>query len=118
MQLDTLYRLAYTYTNNEHDAMDALKNMIDIVYEKIKQLKNPQAFYTWSKFILVNECRTLLQKQKRIVFLEGENSIKDPFDPIQSLHELIEKKDYLQTLSAVQPMLHQIESDDFLLYCE
>lgn len=82
--------------------MDALENMIVIVYEKIDQLKNPDAFYTWSKSILVNECRALLKKQNRIVFLEEENSIEDPFDPIQSFHEQIEVEDYLQILSAVQ----------------
>lgn len=99
---DIFYWLAYTYMNNEHDAMDALENMIVIVYEKIDELKNPDAFYTWSKSILVNECRALLKKQNRIVFLEEENSIEDPFDPIQSFHEQIEVEDYLQILSAVQ----------------
>lgn len=36
---DDYYRLAYTYVENKHDAMDALENMIVILYEKINQLQ-------------------------------------------------------------------------------
>ena len=67
---DEYYRLAYTYLENEHDAMDALENMIVILYEKIDQLQKPESFYSWSKTILVNECRALLRKRKKIIFLE------------------------------------------------
>lgn len=67
---DEYYRLAYTYLENEHDAMDALENMIVILYEKIDQLQKLESFYSWSKTILVNECRALLRKRKKIIFLE------------------------------------------------
>ena len=39
------YRLAYTYVNNEADALDAMENMIVILYEKIEQLNEPATFY-------------------------------------------------------------------------
>jgi len=71
---DEYYRLAYTYVENEHDAMDALENMIVILYEKIGQLQKPESFYSWSKTILVNECRALLRKRKKIVFLEQDQT--------------------------------------------
>ncbi len=71
---DEYYRLAYTYVENEHDAMDALENMIVILYEKIDQLQKPESFYSWSKTILVNECRALLRKRKKIVFLEQDQT--------------------------------------------
>jgi len=71
---DEYYRLAYTYVENEHDAMDALENMIVILYEKIGQLQKPESFYSWSKTILVNECRALLRKRSKIIFLDEEHA--------------------------------------------
>ncbi len=42
------YRLAYVYTQNREDALDAMENMIVILYENVHRLKNNQAFYGWS----------------------------------------------------------------------
>ncbi|MFV8829925.1 sigma-70 family RNA polymerase sigma factor [Alkalihalobacterium sp. APHAB7] len=67
---DVYYKLALTYMGNSHDAMDAMEEMIVTLYEKIDQLKNEDAFYSWSKTILVNCCKTLLRKQKKIVLIE------------------------------------------------
>lgn len=69
---DAYYRLAYAYMENEHDAMDAMEDMIVAVYEKIDQLQKGDAFYSWSKTILVNRCKTLLRKKNRYLPLEEE----------------------------------------------
>lgn len=69
---DAYYRLAYSYMGNEHDAMDAMEDMIVTVYEKIDQLHKGEAFYSWSKTILVNRCKTLLRKKGRFYPLEDE----------------------------------------------
>ncbi|MCJ8014942.1 RNA polymerase sigma factor [Paenibacillus sp. KQZ6P-2] len=66
------YRLAYTYMGNEHDAMDAMEDMIVTLYEKIDQLHNGEAFYSWSKTILVNRCKTLFRKKGRYSSLDDE----------------------------------------------
>lgn len=39
---DAFYKLAFTYIGNQHDAMDALEEMIVSVYENINQLKQHQ----------------------------------------------------------------------------
>ncbi|MFF2089376.1 sigma-70 family RNA polymerase sigma factor [Paenibacillus sp. NPDC058174] len=70
---DAYYRLAYTYMGNEHDAMDAMEDMIVTLYEKIDQLQKSEAFYSWSKTILVNRCKTLLRKKERFLPLEDES---------------------------------------------
>lgn len=67
---DEYYKLAYVYMQNREDAMDAVQDMIIILYDHIKKLKNPNAFYSWSKTILVNCCRSLLRKRNRVVLLE------------------------------------------------
>ncbi|MGE5389659.1 MAG: RNA polymerase sigma factor [Deltaproteobacteria bacterium] len=75
------YRLAYVYTQNREDALDAMENMIVILYENVQRLKNNQSFYGWSNTVLVNCCRALLRKRNRVVPLElvnempGEDSI-------------------------------------------
>ncbi|WP_211749217.1 sigma-70 family RNA polymerase sigma factor [Paenibacillus sp. Marseille-Q4541] len=69
---DAYYRLAYTYMGNEHDAMDAMEDMIVTLYEKIDQLQKGEAFYSWSKTILVNRCKSLLRKKERYLPLEDE----------------------------------------------
>ncbi|RIX52797.1 sigma-70 family RNA polymerase sigma factor [Paenibacillus nanensis] len=67
---DSYYRLAYSYMRNEADAMDALEDMIVKLYEKIGQLKKEESFYSWSKTILVNQCKLALRKNKRLKPLE------------------------------------------------
>ncbi|WP_410771285.1 sigma-70 family RNA polymerase sigma factor [Fontibacillus sp. BL9] len=67
---DAYYRLALTYMGNEHDAMDAMEEMIVLLYERIHQLRNEDAFYSWSKTVLVNVCKALLRKRQRLVLLE------------------------------------------------
>jgi RNA polymerase sigma factor, sigma-70 family len=66
---DAYYRLAYSYMKNEHDAMDAMADMIVKLYEKLDQLKNREAFYSWSKTILVNRCKTILRSRDRFLLL-------------------------------------------------
>lgn len=64
------YKLAYVYTGNREDALDAMEDMIVILYENIERLKKDEAFYSWSRIILVNCCKNLLRKKRRIVFLD------------------------------------------------
>lgn len=86
---DDYYRLALTYTGNAHDAMDVMEEMIVKLYEKIDQLKKEEAFYSWSKTILVNSCKGLILKRNKLVLLDDWNatyekeldhdSISDPY---------------------------------------
>lgn len=98
---DEYYRLAYTYVENEHDAMDALENMIVILYEKIDQLQKPESFYSWSKTILVNECRALLRKRKKIIFLE-QNQTEQIVDESLIATDQFSFDELLTSLSPVQ----------------
>ncbi len=68
---DAYYKLALTYMGNSHDAMDAMEDMIVKLYENITQLREDAAFYRWSKTILVNGCKSLLRKRKKLVLMEN-----------------------------------------------
>jgi RNA polymerase sigma-70 factor (ECF subfamily) len=69
-QKDDYYKLAFTYLGNQHDAMDAMEEMIVRLYENIHQLKKEDSFYSWSKTILVNSCKSLLKKRKKLVLVD------------------------------------------------
>ena len=72
---DAFYKLALTYMGNTHDAMDAMEDMIVTLYDKIDQLKKEEVFYSWSKTILVNHCKSLLLKRKKLVLLDDWNAV-------------------------------------------
>ncbi len=69
-QKQDYYKLAFIYMKNMDDALDAMADMIAIVYEKIHQLKKADAFYSWSKTILVNCCKKLLKERNKVISLE------------------------------------------------
>ncbi|GAK39129.1 sigma-70 family RNA polymerase sigma factor [Paenibacillus urinalis] len=85
---DAYYRLAYKYMGNQHDAMDAMEDMIVTLYEKLDQLQKREAFYSWSKTILVNHCRSLLRKKEKWILMDGEQ------EPL--IANLTEEDPYLQ----------------------
>lgn len=73
-QKSSYFRLAYSYMRNEADAMDALEEMIVVLFERIGQLKKEESFYAWSKTILVNQCKRLLKKNNKVI------PLGDPLD--------------------------------------
>ncbi|WP_026478502.1 RNA polymerase sigma factor [Alkaliphilus transvaalensis] len=70
------YKLAYIYMKNKEDSLDAMEDMIILLYDKIHQLKKEEAFYSWSKTILVNCCKKQLKNQKKFVSID---QIKEAF---------------------------------------
>ena len=82
------YKLAYVYMKNEADALDALSDMVVILYENIHQLKRDEAFYSWSKTILINCCKKILNKRKKIIYLENIKEVEE----VKEQEEFIEKK--------------------------
>lgn len=69
-QQSEYYKLAYVYMKNEEDALDALQDMIIILYENISRLRKEESFYSWSKTILVNSCRNKLKEKNKLISLE------------------------------------------------
>lgn len=85
------YRLAYVYVDNQEDALDALEDMIVAVYKNIGKLKKPEAYYSWSKTILVNICKSMLKKRSKSVAWEDVN--QEPYV------ESYEQKEYRADLA-------------------
>ncbi|MEH7253430.1 sigma-70 family RNA polymerase sigma factor [Neobacillus niacini] len=113
---DVYYRLALTYMENPHDAMDAMEEMIVKLYERIDQLKKEEAFYSWSKTILVNSCKSMLRKQKRLVLIDDwhKSNEKQPCyeqksDPYLSSDQQMDMKELLIHLNEKQKEAIQLK---------
>ncbi len=80
-QKEDYYKLAYVYMKDPEDALDVMEDMIVILYENIHRLRKEESFYSWSKTILVNCCKNLLRKNKRLVSLDTirEEVDENPF---------------------------------------
>jgi RNA polymerase sigma factor (sigma-70 family) len=111
---DDYYRLALTYMGNEHDAMDAMEEMIVKLYEKLDQLKKEEAFYSWSKTILVNGCKSMLRKQKKLELIEdwtisNEEPSSLTSDPYISSDQQMDIKDMLTQINPHQKEAIQLK---------
>jgi len=68
---DEYYKLAYVYLKNREDSLDALQDMIVILYENIHNLRKEESFYSWSKTILVNCCKRMLKENNNTLSFEN-----------------------------------------------
>jgi len=109
LEKDTYYRLAYSYMGNKEDALDALEDMIVILYEKVQQLQKEESFYSWSKTILVNCCKSLLLKRNKLMLIDDLNVIEDnelsnsnTFDPYRKSDQQIDLQSLLLHLNEHQ----------------
>ena len=75
---ERFYRLAYSYTGNQEDALDVVQNAVCRALEAYGSIRNPDAIHTWFYRILTNECLRLLKERKkdaRAARLEDENAV-------------------------------------------
>ncbi|MBB4825025.1 RNA polymerase sigma-70 factor (ECF subfamily) [Sporosarcina luteola] len=102
-QQDDYYRLALSYMGNPHDAMDAMEEMIVSLYANMGQLKKEEAFYSWSKTILVNRCKQMLKKQQKVVLIdEWETAPSEVHNPYQQWEQQMDIQGMLATVNEYQ----------------
>lgn len=65
-----LYRVAMSYTGNEADAADAVQYALLRAWARRDTLRDESLFATWMTRILINECKTLLRKRRRMMPME------------------------------------------------
>ena len=76
-RLDRLYRLAITITRSEADARDAVQDACVLAWRELPRLRNARQFDSWLAQILVNACRMLLRRQRRVRVREVEVDASD-----------------------------------------
>lgn len=80
---ERLYRIAYSYVKDQHEALEAIQETTYRAYMNLKKLKQPQFFYTWIIRILINYCIDVQQRQKKVLPLltfQGAQEEIPPFD--------------------------------------
>ncbi len=67
---DMLYRVAFSILRNNDDCKDALQEAALKAWIKRGSLRDEARFQTWLTRILINECRNIQRRRKRLVPLE------------------------------------------------
>ncbi len=64
---DTLYGVARTYMHQDADCADAVQESILKAWACLPTLKEEAYFRTWVIRILINECKSMLRRKKRMM---------------------------------------------------
>ena len=62
----TLYRVAISYTGHLPDAEDAMQEALLRAWNRRHTLRDEALFGTWLTRILINECKSLLRRRRRM----------------------------------------------------
>lgn len=93
---DTMYHVAKTLLHSDADCADAIQGAIVKAFSKLHTLKSDSYAKTWLIRILINECYSILRKQKKVVSLEDytmekvkaeESDYSDLYEAISHLPE-------------------------------
>jgi RNA polymerase sigma-70 factor (ECF subfamily) len=76
-RLDTLFRTAWAIVGNEADARDATQDACISAWKHLPRLRDSDRLDAWLGRVLVNSCRMLLRRQRRV----REIAIPDAFEP-------------------------------------
>lgn len=99
MHQEYLYKLAYMYTKNEQDALDAVQECAMRAMISMDKLREPEYFKTWITRILINSIYRAQQKYRNSSPFEDYNEAA----PEQTL-SIEEKTDLYDALDLLPPM--------------
>ena len=105
---DTLYHVAKTLLYNDADCADAIQEAIAKAFANIHSLKQDHYVKTWLIRILMNECYTIMRREKRIVSLED----------YQQEEEAGQTDDYSDLYEALNQLPHESRICVTLYYLE
>lgn len=90
---DTLYHVAKSLLASDADCADAIQEAIVKAFTSLHTLRQDSYAKTWLVRILINECYTLMRREKRLVPLEDyqcPESVGEPED-YSDLYEAVRK---------------------------
>lgn len=67
---DRFYRVAYSYTRHQEDALDVVQNAVCKALEAHESIKNADAIKTWFYRILINESLTVIKRRKKFLLTD------------------------------------------------
>lgn len=105
----TLYRVSYSFLSEEGDREDAVQECILKAWSKCQTLRDDSLFQTWVIRILINECRNIGRRLKRVTVTDELPERIAPPDADDALHDAIFTLDESLRTPLV---LHYIEGYD------
>lgn len=102
-----MYRIAYYYMRNKHEAEDAVQDAVLKAYEKRHQLKDKEKFRPWMLQILVNCCKKRMRK-----WFKREEDIEEI---TLSQEKQLSKEEDFALSAAVKQVFFQLEEEDRLI---
>lgn len=85
-QQQSIYRLAYSYTKNEQDALDVVQDSIQKGWLALHKITNPDQMKSWFYTILVRTAIDFLRKHQRITLL-GDDALQQ-ISELDTYHNL------------------------------
>ncbi|WP_028782330.1 sigma-70 family RNA polymerase sigma factor [Thalassobacillus devorans] len=95
---EKLYKTAFLYVRNEHDALDVVQEAVTKAFISISQLKKAELFNAWLMKILIHTAYDFLQKRKKVVLTEDFSNFRE-----YENHHIEEKLDLISALSILSP---------------
>lgn len=83
-----LYKTAYLYVKNQHDASDIFQETVYKSFISINKLKKPEYFKTWITKILINNINDKFRKSSKVVLVDGaeyQTNCQDTIDTVSSI---------------------------------
>jgi RNA polymerase sigma-70 factor, ECF subfamily len=74
---EVLYKIAYSYFKDKDSASDAVQDAVLIAYKNINKLEDGSKFNSWITTILVNRCREIIRKSKKLQVQEYNDAVID-----------------------------------------
>ena len=68
--INKIYRLAFSYVKNEHDAEDVVNESVRRALDGIEQLRNEEFLGTWFFRIVINTSNTYLKSKSKLIYLD------------------------------------------------
>ncbi len=93
-----MYKTAIAILKNDDDACDAIQEALLSSYKSLSSLKNKEFFTTWIIRILINKCYDIIQKNKKISYVDDsitENTLGyyDTYKSESNLEYVLNKLD-------------------------
>ena len=96
-----MYKTAISVLKNDEDACDAIQEALLSAYKSFDTLQNKEYFSTWIIRILLNKCYNIIQKNKKVTYLNEQSTV----------NENDRYYDFYSVESNVEKTLNQIDSD-------
>ena len=103
---EQLYRIAFSYMKNEHDALEVVQETVCKAYENLSKLREIDYMKTWFTRILINTALQMIRQRNRIQLddFTGQN-LADHVDDVSQMENRLDLMQSLDTLGDQEKMV-------------